>query len=275
VTNYEVELDYLLEAVSEIARFKGKGVECHIDSPGEPLLYPRICDLVARMKSIEEVSVVSMQSNGTLLDAELIGELERAGLDRINLSIHALSPSIAKELSGAAWFDIERIAECARIVADSKIDLLIAPVYIPGINDAEIPRLIEFAQRIGAGKRWPALGIQKFEHYRLGRSPAKVKAQNWWHFYNRSLKEWEEQFNIPLRLKPQDFGIEKRPMVPTVMKRNELVKLEVRAPGWVRQERLAVARNRVVSIMDCPRESGSLRVKIVSNKHNIYLAVPR
>ena len=33
-TSYEVDMEYLLEAVQEIARFKGKGVECHIDSPG-------------------------------------------------------------------------------------------------------------------------------------------------------------------------------------------------------------------------------------------------
>jgi len=70
VTNYEVELNYLMEAVEEIAHFKGPGVECHIDSPGEPMLYPQIADLVRRLKEISEVSVVSMQSNGTLLDEE-------------------------------------------------------------------------------------------------------------------------------------------------------------------------------------------------------------
>ena len=69
---------------------------------------------------------------------------------------------------------------------------MIAPVYMPGINDEEMPELIEFALKIGAGKRWPPLGIQKFEHYRLGRSPGKIKAENWWHFYNRSMTELGE-----------------------------------------------------------------------------------
>ncbi|HUI39535.1 MAG TPA: radical SAM protein, partial [Methanothrix sp.] len=58
-TDYEVELDYLLEAVQEIAHFKGPGVECHIDSPGEPMLYPQIAELVRGMKQIDEVAVVS------------------------------------------------------------------------------------------------------------------------------------------------------------------------------------------------------------------------
>ena len=168
VTNYEVELDYLMEAVQEIAPFKGPGVECHIDSCGEPMLYPEIADLVRELKCVKDVSVVSMQSNGTLLDEERIKTLEEAGLDRINLSIHALSPELAVSLAGISRFDIERVKDVAGLVAKSKIDLLIAPVYIPGVNDAEIPKLIEFALQTKAGKRWPPLGIQKFEHYRSG-----------------------------------------------------------------------------------------------------------
>jgi uncharacterized Fe-S cluster-containing radical SAM superfamily enzyme len=137
-----------------------------------------------------------------------------------------------------------------------------------------MPELISFTQAIGAGKRWPSLGIQKFEHYRLGRSPGKVKAQNWWHFYNRRMLEWEKQFSMRLRLRPQDFGIERRPTIPTVFERKEKAWAEIRAPGWVRGEQLGVARNRVVSVMDCPAERGSVRVQIVSNKHNIYVGVP-
>ena len=274
VTNYEVELDYLMEAVEEIAPFKGPGVECHIDSCGEPMLYPEIVDLVRELKGVKEVSVVSMQSNGTLLDEERIKALEEAGLDRINLSIHALSPELAVSLAGVSWFDIERVKEVARLIAESKIDLLIAPVYIPGVNDAEMPKLIEFALQTKAGKRWPPLGIQKFEHYRLGRSPGKVKAENWWHFYNRSMPEWEKQFSIPLRLKPQDFLIEKRPMIPIVFEKKEKAWVDIRAPGWVRGEQLGVAKNRVVSVMDSPAKQGRVRVQIVSNKHNIYVGVP-
>jgi uncharacterized protein len=274
VTNYEVELDYLMEAVQEIAPFKGPGVECHIDSCGEPMLYPHIENLVSELKGIKEVSVVSMQSNGTLLDEKRIRALEEAGLDRINLSIHALSPGLAVSLAGVSWFDIEKVKEAARLIAKSKIDLLIAPVYIPGVNDAEIPQLIEFAQQTKAGKRWPPLGIQKFEHYRLGRSPQKVKAENWWHFYNRSMLEWEKQSSVSLHLKPKDFFIEKRPMIPIVFEKKEKAWVDIRAPGWVRGEQLGVAKNRVVSVMDSPAKQGRVRVQIVSNKHNIYVGVP-
>ncbi|MDD1670208.1 MAG: radical SAM protein [Methanomicrobiales archaeon] len=154
ITSYEVERGYLVQWVRKLAEFKGDGVECHIDSPGEPLLYPEIAPLVQDLKGIPGVRVVSMQSNGTLLSPALIGALESAGLDRVNLSIHALDPGLAKTLAGVSWYDIGQVKKAAQGVAKSTIDLLIAPVYLPGYNDAEIPRIISFAREIGAGNQF-------------------------------------------------------------------------------------------------------------------------
>jgi hypothetical protein len=268
-------MEYLVDAVREVARFKGEGVECHIDSPGEPLMYRKLPELIATLNDIDEVSVVSLQTNGTLLDREMIDALEKAGLDRINLSLHALDPSIAKMLAGVEWYDIDRVTSAAQAICQSSIDLLIAPVYLPGINDAEIPKLIRFAQEIGAGKRFPPLGIQKFEHYRYGRSPKGLKVQSWWQFFNRSIRPLEKESGIPLRLDPaRDFGTVRRPFIPLVFSKGEKVTVEIRAPGWIHGEKLGVARNRVVSVFHCEKESGQVRVKIVATKHNIYVGVP-
>jgi len=274
-TSYEVEMAYLAEAVKEISQFKGPGVECHIDSPGEPVMYPYLPELIAALRQIDEVSVISLQTNGTLLTPAKIAALEGAGLDRINLSLHALDPAIAQLLAGVDWYNIEKITDAARAVVRSRIDLLIAPVFIPGINDAEIPKLIRFAREIGAGKRFPPLGIQKFEHYRYGRSPKGVKAQSWWQFYNQSIKPWEREFGIKLKLDSvRDFGMVRRPFIPLVFSKGEKVTVEIRAPGWIHGEMLGVARDRVVSIYNCPKESGHVKVKIVAVKHNIYVGVP-
>lgn len=238
-------------------------------------MYRRLPELVAALREIKEVTAISVQTNGTLLDEKIIGALESAGLDRINLSLHALDPAIARELAGVEWFNIQKLMESARAVARSRIDLLIAPVYIPGINDAEIPKLIRFAQEIGAGKRFPPLGIQKFEHYRYGRSPKGVKAQSWWQFYNRSLRPWEKEFGLKLELNPaRDFGTVRRPFVPLAFNKGEKVTVEIRAPGWIHGEMLGVARNRVVSVYNCEKQAGNVRVKIVSTKHNIYTGMP-
>jgi len=272
--SYEVEREYLLDYVREIAQFKGAGVECHIDSPGEPMLYSEIAALIAGIREIDEVDVISMQTNGTLLNDRTIGALESAGLDRINLSLHALDPAIARDLAGVQSFDIGKVMEAARAVAASTIDLLIAPVYLPQINDAEIPKLIAYAREIGAGKRFPPLGIQKFERYRYGRTPKGMKVQSWWQFYNRSIKPWEKESGCRLVITPQDFGVEKRPMLNNVFAKSEKTIVEIRAPGWIHGEMLGVARDRVVSVLDCNKTSGNLRMKIVSAKHGIYVAVP-
>ena len=274
-TSYEVEPGYLLEAVQEIAGFKGAGVECHIDSPGEPLLYGKMPELVAGLRKIGEVATISMQTNGTLLTGDLIRRLGDAGLDRINLSLHALDPALAKRLAGTEWFDIGKVTGAATTVAKSRIDLLIAPVYIPGINDAEIPKLIRFAQEIGAGKRFPPLGIQKFERYRYGRSPGGVKAQNWWQFFNRSMPAWEKESGLRLRLDPaRDFGTVRRPSIPQVFRKGEKTTVEIRAPGWINGEMLGVARDRVVSVSPCGKQAGQVRVRIVAAGNNIYVGEP-
>ena len=274
-TSYEVELDYLLSAVEEIAPFKGTGVECHIDSPGEPLMYARLPELVAALKAIDAVSTVSLQTNGTLLDERKIAALADSGLDRMNLSLHALDPALARELAGVDWFDIEKVTEAARAVAASSMDLLIAPVYMPGINDAEIPKLLAFARECGAGKRFPPLGIQKVERYKYGRTPKGVKVQSWWQFFNRSIKEWEKTSGLALRLDPErNFGTVRRPSLPQVFKKGEKATVEIKAPGWIHGEQLGIARNRVVSVFGCDKTSGQVRVKIVAAKNNIYVGVP-
>ena len=274
-TSYEVEMEYLVEAVREIAAFKGPGVECHIDSPGEPLMYRELPGMVAAFRTIPEVSTISVQTNGTLLTTKMIAALEAAGLDRINLSLHALDPELSRMLSGVDWYDVNTLIATTKEIVASKIDLLIAPVYIPGINDDEIPKLIRFAQEIGAGKRFPPLGIQKFEHYRYGRSPKGVKAQSWWQFFNRSIKPWEEEAKIPLRLDMErDFGTRRQQFVPLTMQKGDKVTVEIRAPGWIHGEMLGVANNRVVSVYNCTKQSGQVRVKIMATKHNIYTGMP-
>jgi uncharacterized Fe-S cluster-containing radical SAM superfamily enzyme len=272
--DYEVDRTYLVDYVQEIAGFKGGGVECHIDSPGEPMLYQEIAALIADLRSIPEVSVISLQTNGTLLTDRAIGALASAGLDRINLSLHATDPAIARYLAGVPSYDVGQVLDAARAVAASEIDLLIAPVYLPGINDPEIMKLISFAKEAGAGKRFPPLGIQKFERYRYGRVPKGVKVQSWWQFYHRSIRPWERESGCRLAITPQDFGTEKRERLPKVFEKGERTTVTIRAPGWLHGEMLGVARDRVVSVLNCRKTSGDLRVKLVSTKDGIYVAVP-
>jgi uncharacterized Fe-S cluster-containing radical SAM superfamily enzyme len=102
-----------------------------------------------------------------------------------------------------------------------------------------------------------------------------VKAQSWWQFFNRSIKPWEEEAKIPLRLDMErDFGTRRQQFVPLTMQKGDKVTVEIRAPGWIHGEMLGVANNRVVSVYNCTKLSGQLRVKIMATKHNIYTGMP-
>ena len=118
--------------------------------------------------------MVSMQSNGSLLSEKKIEELEEAGLDRINLSIHSLQPEKAAFLSGSSCFDIETIKGNSEADRQSNIDLLIAAgIYSRHRIDQDIPELIRFALDVGAGKRWPPLGNSEVRALPAGQESGK------------------------------------------------------------------------------------------------------
>lgn len=279
---YLVDLEPLIDSFKDIVRFKGEHrIEAHIDTVGDPFTYPRIVDLVQALSEVKGVNVISVQTHGPLLNEHLLDELSEAGLSRINLSIDALDPELARKLAGNEWYDVERVMELARyIVENTRIDLLIAPVWVPTINDSEMPKIIRFAIEIGAGKRWPPLGIQKYEAHRRGRRPPKVRAMRWREFYAQ-LRRWEREFGVKQILRRSDFGIHKRPALPIEHQVGEKLWVRVIGPGWLKGEVIAVERRRprrIITVVgvnpeEVPPET-IMRVEIIRNKHNIYLARP-
>ncbi len=250
ISEYMVDLAQLLSAFEWAASYKEiDDIEAHIDTVGEPAMYPELVELVGVLSANSRVNIISMQTNGTLLTTGFIDALDKAGLSRINMSIESLDPELAKGIAGTDSYDLGKVLKSAEYIArNTNIDLLIAPVWLPGINDAEIPKLIEFALSIGAGKKWPALGIQKFLPHKYGRKP-DIRAMSWEIFYSR-LREWEKIYNTKLILTPQDFGSYECKPLPRVFKRHERVKVKVVGAGWMKGEKLAVARERVLTIVD-------------------------
>ena len=248
-----VDLEQLLTAFERAAAYKEiNDIEAHIDTVGEPAMYPQLVELVEGLRKNERVKTISMQTNGALLNTKLIDRLDNAGLSRINMSIESLDPVLAKKIAGTDSYDLERVLESAKYIAqNTDIDLLIAPVWLPGINDDEIPKLIEFGLRIGAGKKWPALGIQKFLPHKYGRRP-DIKSMGWDEFYSR-LREWERIYSTKLVLKPQDFGSHECKSIPRMFRRYEKVKVKIVGPGWMKGEKIAVARDRIITVIDAER----------------------
>ena len=124
-------------------------------------MYPDFIQLIEETAKLENVETISMQTNGMLLTKEMIDKLEKLGMNRINLSINSLNSGRAKKFSGTQSYDIKHIKEIAEYIAKSKIELLLAPVYLPNVNDEDIEEIIQLAKKLNA-----KLGIQKYEVYK-------------------------------------------------------------------------------------------------------------
>lgn len=278
IVDYYVEKDYLLEQIDQIVEFKGRyKIEAHIDGQGEPFLYPEIIDLIKGIKEIKGVEIISIQTNAVLLSYKTIEKLANAGLDRLNISLNSLNSNKAAYIAGLLKFNVKKILNVIKYANDLGIHVLLAPVWLNGINDDDIKEIISYAKRnLKYVKRWPLLGIQNYEFYRTGRNPKNVHMMPFKSFYEKlALLEKETGMN-GLKLSLNDFSMHKRKMLPYVFKKGEIVKVKIVLPGRHKKEFIGVSKNRSIEVYNIKNKlvkiGDYVRIRIVRNKHNIYSA---
>jgi hypothetical protein len=273
VTDFIVDPDYLVDEVRKVCEFKGsRGIELHIDGQGEPTLYPYLPALIKELSIIRGVETISIQSNGVPLTGELIDQLEIAGLSRINLSVNALDQDKAIELSGNAGYSLDHILEVIEQIKNTHISLLIAPLWIPGLNDNEIFGLIRFVKKLGLVSKWPVLGIQNYLVHRQGKKIRGIKAHSMRHFQVK-LAELERIYNMsPLLLRRSDFGIVPMASYPKPFRRGEIAEIEILEKGRMVGEMLGVGRGRALHVLTGGEKiDGRKRVRIIRTKHNVFV----
>lgn len=100
--------DELLSA-EEIARFvrlvAGEGIRRVRLTGGEPLVSRRIIPLIRDIRAIPQIEDISLTTNGALLP-KLAPELKDAGLNRVNISLDTLDPTLFGK--SRAWVDLSR-----------------------------------------------------------------------------------------------------------------------------------------------------------------------
>ena len=106
---------------------------------GEPLLRPRVVELVEKIASLPQTQDLSMTTNGFLL-APLAQDLYNAGLRRINISLDSLEEDTFNSIIGnrgrSKWRDVWDGIQAAYNVGFDPLKLNV--VVIPGVNDHEI-----------------------------------------------------------------------------------------------------------------------------------------
>jgi cyclic pyranopterin phosphate synthase len=164
-------------SLEELAAVVGVGVGLGISkiriTGGEPLIRPRVTEFVSRLRALPGISDLALSTNGTLL-AEHAAALRAAGLMRINVSLDSLRPEVFRAVSGRN--DLDRV--CAGIAAARAAGLhpiKLNVVVMRGVNDDELPRMIQFAAEhaaqvrfieympLGIGQRWASSYISRAE----------------------------------------------------------------------------------------------------------------
>jgi cyclic pyranopterin phosphate synthase len=106
---------------------------------GEPLLRPRVVELVRAIASLQQTQDLSMTTNGFLL-APMAQSLYNAGLRRINISLDSLDPKVFDQIIGnrgrSRWQDVWNGIQAAYSVGFDPLKLNV--VVIPDVNEQEV-----------------------------------------------------------------------------------------------------------------------------------------
>ncbi|WP_066302838.1 GTP 3',8-cyclase MoaA [Arthrobacter luteolus] len=136
----------------EIVRLVGIGVdglgvrELRLTG-GEPLVRADLVEIVAGIRANHPDLPVSLTTNGLGLDKKA-QRLKDAGLTRINVSLDSLHPGTFAQLTRRPFLD--RVLAGVEAAARVGLGLIkINAVLMRGINDAEAPRLLDWAVERG------------------------------------------------------------------------------------------------------------------------------
>ncbi|MGH9398900.1 MAG: GTP 3',8-cyclase MoaA [Thermoanaerobaculia bacterium] len=119
---------------------------------GEPLLRRGLPELVRLLSGKERLSDLAMTTNGVLL-AGAARPLKQAGLHRVTVSLDTLEPGRFEALTRTD--DLGRVlAGIDAAAAEGFAALKLDTVVIKGVNDGELPALIEYGRGHGAEVRF-------------------------------------------------------------------------------------------------------------------------
>jgi GTP 3',8-cyclase len=108
---------------------------------GEPLLYPKLTDVVAGLRSMG-IRRIRLTTNGSLLERKA-AELKQAGLESINVSLDAVDEAIFGRLSRRN--SAARVIRGIDAALGAGLSVKLNAVIMKGMNDRQILPLLEFA----------------------------------------------------------------------------------------------------------------------------------
>jgi uncharacterized Fe-S cluster-containing radical SAM superfamily enzyme len=232
--NFILDEIYLIKSIKQAIEAKQcSDIEIHIAPYGEFLLYSPWQIFLQDLRQIPQIKIISIQTNGLLLTPEKVEILAKAGVTRLNISLNSLDPNQCAELCGVRAFPVDHLLRMCDLVLQSSMELLIAPIWFLGENNAGIEDIIKYVKAKEAqGFGWPKLrlGIQNYISYKTGRKIRRVHAIDYKFFFTRLL-EYEKLFQVKLKLGPLDFGMHTATPFSPNIKMGDIVPVELLMPG--------------------------------------------
>jgi len=122
------------------------GIEKIRVTGGEPLVRPKVEDLIKTLSKIDEIKAISMTTNGLLLRDKVM-QLRDAGLSSINVSLDTFKEDRFKAITGTRG--LNKIMNAIRAADDAGLKIKINTVIMRGWNDDEIADFARFARFTG------------------------------------------------------------------------------------------------------------------------------
>lgn len=158
---------------------------------GEPLLRDDIFDLIACAR--ESNIAVHVCTNGTLIDADMASELQKAGANTVSVSLESVSPVGHDKLRGDGTF--ERTLEGIRCLLRHapKVNVGINTL-LTALNISRIGRMVKFAENLGVDQ-------VKFApiHVNLQHKPKSLASFSHLVFDEQSINELRKEVRFLLR----------------------------------------------------------------------------
>jgi MoaA/NifB/PqqE/SkfB family radical SAM enzyme len=115
--------------IDGMKKFDRKLKRIDIGKDGEPLLNPRIVDMVRYIKDANVAELCSIATNGALLSAEMADALVDAGLDLLKISVEAVSNEGYRKISKRS-FDYAALLERVHYLYDHRKQCKVYPKII-------------------------------------------------------------------------------------------------------------------------------------------------
>ncbi len=140
------------ELVRLVRLFTGLGVQHVRLTGGEPLLYRPLLSLVHALGALPDLRGLALSTNASRL-AGLAAPLAAAGLQRVNISLDSLDPETFRQVTRGGDL-VPVLAGIDAALAAGLHPVKINMVVLGGINDHEIPAMVDFARIRGLTLRF-------------------------------------------------------------------------------------------------------------------------